>query len=107
MIADAHALAEGRGLEVEVHPTSERAAVACSPELTDLLRRAIGEGSVDVASGAGHDGVYMSELTDFGMLFVRCKGGVSHNPAESVTTEDVAVAIDVLSRFLDLVAARP
>ena len=30
------------------------------------------------------------------MLFVRCKGGVSHNPAESVTTEDVAVAIDVL-----------
>jgi allantoate deiminase len=38
------------------------------------------------------------------MLFVRCKGGVSHNPAESVKTEDVAVAIDVLSRFLELLA---
>jgi acetylornithine deacetylase/succinyl-diaminopimelate desuccinylase-like protein len=38
------------------------------------------------------------------MLFVRCKGGVSHNPAESVTTEDVAVAIDVLSRFLELLS---
>jgi allantoate deiminase len=36
------------------------------------------------------------------MLFVRCKGGVSHNPAESVTTDDVAVSIDVLSRFLEL-----
>jgi acetylornithine deacetylase/succinyl-diaminopimelate desuccinylase-like protein len=37
------------------------------------------------------------------MLFVRCKGGVSHNPAESVTSEDVGVAIDVLSKFLELV----
>jgi allantoate deiminase len=34
------------------------------------------------------------------MLFVRCRGGVSHNPAESVTTEDVAVAIEVLEQFL-------
>ena len=38
------------------------------------------------------------------MLFVRCKGGVSHNPAESVTIEDVGVAIDLLSRFLELLA---
>jgi acetylornithine deacetylase/succinyl-diaminopimelate desuccinylase-like protein len=38
------------------------------------------------------------------MLFMRCKGGVSHNPAESVTTEDVGVAIDVLGRFLELIA---
>jgi acetylornithine deacetylase/succinyl-diaminopimelate desuccinylase-like protein len=48
----------------------------------------------------------MSALTDVGMLFVRCKGGVSHNPAESVTTEDVAVAINVLSRCLDLLAQK-
>jgi acetylornithine deacetylase/succinyl-diaminopimelate desuccinylase-like protein len=46
----------------------------------------------------------MSELTDVAMLFVRCKGGVSHNPAESVTAEDVSVSIDVLSRFLELLA---
>ena len=57
-------------------------------------------------SGAGHDAVVMSSLTDVGMLFVRCKGGVSHNPAESVTTEDVAVALDVLSRFLELLAQK-
>jgi allantoate deiminase len=44
----------------------------------------------------------MSEITDIGMLFVRCKGGVSHNPAESVEEADVAVAIDTLSRFLRL-----
>jgi allantoate deiminase len=104
MIEDAHALAEGRGLTVDVHPMSERAAVPCSPRMTSLLRQAIGDRAVDVASGAGHDGVYMSEITDIGMLFVRCQGGVSHNPAESVATEDVAVAIDVLSRFLELLA---
>jgi allantoate deiminase len=46
----------------------------------------------------------MAALTDVAMLFVRCKGGISHNPAESVTIEDVGVAIDVLSRFLELLA---
>ena len=102
MIDDAHTMAEGRGLTVDAHPMSERAAVACSPRITSLLRKAIGDGAVEVASGAGHDGVYMSEITDIGMLFVRCRGGVSHNPAESVKTEDVSAAIEALSRFLDL-----
>ena len=101
LIDDAHVLAEGRGLAVDVHPISERAAVACSPRITALLRQAIGDGAVEVASGAGHDGVYVSEIADIGMLFVRCKDGVSHNPAESVTVEDVGVAIDVLGRFID------
>jgi allantoate deiminase len=46
--------------------------------------------------------VILSSLTPIAMLFVRCKGGVSHNPAESVAEEDVAVAIEVLGRFLEL-----
>src|SRR5690348_13650938 len=91
-----------RRLGVEVHAVSERASVACSERLTQLLREAIGGRAIEVASGAGHDGVYMSEITDVAMLFVRCKAGVSHNPAESVTEADVAVALDVLSRFLEL-----
>jgi allantoate deiminase len=61
---------------------------------------------LQLTSGAGHDAAVMSSLTDVGMLFVRCKGGISHNPAESVTTEDVAVAIDVLERFLELLAKK-
>jgi allantoate deiminase len=36
------------------------------------------------------------------MLFVRCRGGISHHPDESVTAEDVAVALDVLRRFFTL-----
>jgi allantoate deiminase len=34
------------------------------------------------------------------MLFVRCHGDISHHPAETVSTADVAAAIEVLSRFL-------
>jgi hypothetical protein len=41
------------------------------------------------------------------MIFVRCKGGISHNPAESVDAPDVAVAIEVLARFMELLAALP
>jgi allantoate deiminase len=56
-------------------------------------------------SGAGHDGVALSAAMPFAMLFVRCAGGISHNPAESVTTEDVAVAIGVIDRLLSLRSA--
>jgi allantoate deiminase len=38
------------------------------------------------------------------MLFVRCKGGISHNPDESVETSDVRVAIEVLADFVQNLA---
>ena len=107
IIGDAHALAEGRGLTAEVRPLSENAAVRCSPNLVSLLTEAVEQSeqpAIQMTSGAGHDGVAMSALTGVGMLFVRCKGGISHNPAESVTPDDVTVAIDVTSRFMELLA---
>ena len=42
-------------------------------------------------SGAGHDGLAIAALCPIAMLFVRCKGGISHNPAESITTRDADV----------------
>lgn len=105
LITYAYALAAGRDISVEVRPVSENAAVPCAPRLRELLARAVresGREATELASGAGHDGVVMSQLCDIGMLFVRCKGGVSHNPAESVEVDDVAAAIDVLERFLKL-----
>jgi acetylornithine deacetylase/succinyl-diaminopimelate desuccinylase-like protein len=75
--------------------------------MTQLLAQAIEElhyPLLYLPSGAGHDGVVVSTLTDICMLFVRCRGGISHNPAESVTAEDVAVAIEVMERFLTLLA---
>jgi len=104
LIARTRETARRRKLAVEVRATSERPSVRCSPRLTALLKQAVAGRALEVPSGAGHDGVYMSEITDVAMLFVRCKGGISHNPAESVTTADVGVALDVLGRFLELLA---
>jgi allantoate deiminase len=103
----AREIASRRGIETTAELLSDNPSVPCSPKLQSLLTKAIeGEGltPVHLASGAGHDAVPMSSLTEVAMLFVRCKGGVSHNPAESVTTEDVAVSIDVLGRFLEQLA---
>ncbi len=106
LLLDVHGLAENRGVAVEVRPLSENAAVACAPRLVSLLTRAVeecGQVAFQIPSGAGHDGAAMASLTDVGMLFVRCKGGVSHHPAESAAVQDVAVAIDVLSRLVELI----
>jgi allantoate deiminase len=106
LLQRAEEIAENRNIVLTVTPRSAREAVACSPRMIQLLSEAIEGDAVRLASGAGHDGVYVSELTDIGMLFVRCKAGISHNPLESVSAEDVGVAIDVLSRSLDLLASR-
>jgi acetylornithine deacetylase/succinyl-diaminopimelate desuccinylase-like protein len=100
-------IATRRGVETAAHMLSENSSVSCSPRLQSLLAMAVeaeGIKPARLASGAGHDAVPMSELTAVAMLFVRCKGGISHNPAESVTAKDVSVSIDVLTRFLELLA---
>jgi len=51
-------------------------------------------------SGAGHDAMAMGQLCPAGMLFVRCKGGISHNPLESITREDCAFGLAALTRFV-------
>jgi len=100
-------LARRRNIRLDTRQLSENATVPCSPNLVATLSRAVrelGHPVVELASGAGHDAVAMSALTDVAMLFVRCKDGVSHNPAESVAIADVGVAIDVLGRCLELLA---
>jgi allantoate deiminase len=107
LLESAHEVATRRGMAVESQPVAENHAVPCSPRLTSLLARAVdelGHRAIQLASGAGHDAAVMAELTEIAMLFVRCKGGISHHPAESVSEDDVAVAIDVLGKFLELLA---
>jgi len=56
-------------------------------------------------SGAGHDAAVMGRITPAAMLFIRCKGGISHHPDESVRSRDVALALDTLCEFIHLLAA--
>jgi allantoate deiminase len=92
-----------RGIDLHWHPVQETASVPCEPTLSAQIARAVenaGYPAYFLPSGAGHDAVTMSRICPVAMLFVRCKGGISHNPAESVEVEDVAVAIDALTNVL-------
>ncbi len=103
-------IASHRAIAVSTRRISENTTVGCSPHLTSVLARAVlnlHHQATPLPSGAGHDAVVMAGLTEIAMLFVRCKGGVSHHPAESVAEDDVAVAIDVLGKFVELLAAEP
>jgi allantoate deiminase len=96
-----------RGVSASWQLLQEHRAVPCAPGLTHLMGQAIGEIGYPVLalpSGAGHDAAILAELTAIAMLFVRCRGGISHNPAEAVMQEDVAVAVQVLERFLLLLS---
>jgi allantoate deiminase len=100
-------ISSGRGVTLGWQVLQETPAAACAPGLANLLTRAIaslGYPTYHLPSGAGHDAVTMADLTSMAMLFVRCRGGVSHNPAESVTQADVGVALAVLRQFLTMLA---
>ena len=100
-------ICEKRGIEPNWQLIMSSQTVPCSPRLVQRWRRALSEEGYPeftMPSGAGHDGVMLSNLTDIAMLFVRCRGGISHNPAESVQVEDVAAAIATLDRYLQLTA---
>ncbi|MDF2761829.1 MAG: allantoate amidohydrolase [Thermomicrobiales bacterium] len=99
--------AANRSLRLDWRVARDHPAVPCDVSLMTRLAEAVAAAGLPVErlpSGAGHDAVVMSEVVPVAMLFVRCAGGISHHPAESVTTDDVAATIDVLDRFLDALA---
>jgi allantoate deiminase len=80
-------------------------AVSMAPDPSAVLREevaALGLPVIELASGAGHDaGVLAAAGVRTGMLFVRSlNGGISHNPDELSSTEDVGLCVEVLSSAL-------
>ncbi len=104
MVRDrAESIAGRRGLALEWSDSPGFAETPCDPDLTERLRGAIeaeGAAPLSLFSGAGHDAITMSRLGPVTMLFVRCRDGISHNPAESIDEPDVETALNVLHRFL-------
>jgi len=97
-------IAVRRGVKLEAKPRHDVKAAPCAlwlqMQLSACLER-VGVNPMRLPSGAGHDAMVLAEVTDVGMMFVRCgAGGVSHNPAETVTAEDVDVAQRALLHFL-------
>ena len=103
----AQTIANRRGLKLAWVPVQQTAAVQCDKTLMQIFSKSIAQRGLEVMklpSGAGHDAAALSAICPVAMLFVRCKNGISHNPAESVKTGDVRVAIAVLADFIQTLA---
>jgi allantoate deiminase len=99
IVGEMRSIAERRGVRFEFEPFMDSPATSMDPGLVKALGDAVGRCGVRplrLASGAGHDAVAMATLCPAAMLFVRCKGGISHNPAEEITAADADIAVRVL-----------
>jgi len=104
IVAALNAVAADRGIGISVEETQVLAASPCDPALADRLAEAVGGLGLPprrLVSGAGHDAMVMAALAPMAMLFVRCTGGISHNPAEDVMVGDAELALQAMVRFVE------
>jgi allantoate deiminase len=102
--AETRIIAEKRHLGLLVTTTRDVAMTPCNPVLQQGFAAAVtavGGQPMYLASGAGHDGTAMAKLCPIGMLFVRCRGGISHNPAEYASPSDMGLAVAALIKFIE------
>ncbi len=98
-------IAARRGVQIRSELLMRASAASCSTAMrarwAASIERVTGIPPVALPSGAGHDAMKMAEITDVGMLFVRCgNGGISHHPDETMTLEDAGLAAQVFEDFL-------
>jgi hydantoinase/carbamoylase family amidase len=102
------AIALRRSITVSSEPYHEACAVQCDPWLTAILEdvvRGLGVKIRRLSSGAGHDAMAMADLCPVAMLFVRCRQGMSHHPAEAISIADADLGVRALIaalRHLDI-----
>ncbi|QRG70000.1 M20 family metallo-hydrolase [Brevibacillus choshinensis] len=71
----------------------------CAAWIKDIIReegKAMGIDPRELMSGPFHDALALSYVCDYGMIFVRCKDGISHNPQEYASHDDVALGTELL-----------
>jgi allantoate deiminase len=98
------AIAKRRKLELRLDVTHENRTVPCAPWLKTQVAEAVaaeGYPVFELPSGAGHDGMAMVDIADVAMVFVRCRGGISHHPDEHVEVADADAGARVLLRLIE------
>jgi len=101
-------IAQRRGVTERMVIGHEVGAAQCDQKLSDQMAAAVaacGVAQRRLPSGAGHDAMAFDKIIPFTMLFVRCRGGVSHNPDEYASPSDIDVAARVLATFLDRIGS--
>jgi beta-ureidopropionase / N-carbamoyl-L-amino-acid hydrolase len=92
---------------VDVVELTTAMSLAFPDSMTALIRRsadALGIPARDILSCAGHDARFLHAICPAGMIFVPCKDGISHNPKESATRENLAAGARVLVTVLESLA---
>ena len=95
----AEEVCERRGIDLSFEELQRLPPAPCSEEIRASIAAACeGEGirPYSLPSGAGHDGMHVAELCPMGMIFVRSKDGISHNPKEWSSREDCEAGCNVL-----------
>ena len=108
VLAQAEAIAERRGLQLKLEETMRAAAAPSDPvwqQRWEHAVQALGVPIYRMPSGAGHDAMKLHEVMPQAMLFVRGENaGISHNPLESTSSEDMELAVRAFSQLLDQLA---
>lgn len=97
------AIAGQRSLGVTFHTVLEAPAVSCDVAIAAVLSELIAEEEElcpQIVSGAGHDAAALAAVARIGMIFVRCREGLSHHPDEWASPDDIEAGTRVLTRFL-------
>ena len=109
VLAELARICAHRGLSHTIEETMRAAAAPCAPEWRQRWERAVASTGLPVhrmPSGAGHDAMKLHEVMPQAMLFVRGENaGISHNPLESSTSDDMQLAIDAFMHLLTDLAA--
>jgi N-carbamoyl-L-amino-acid hydrolase len=104
VLTQLRAVCERRGLRHTVEETMRAAAAPCAPAWQRRWERAVDALGVPLhrmPSGAGHDAMKLHEVMPQAMLFVRGQNsGISHNPLESTTSDDIQLAVEAFQRLL-------
>ena len=108
VLAEVSAICERRGVSVTTELT-ERAAAAPSAlvwqQRWEAAVQALGVPMHRMPSGAGHDAMKLHTIMPQAMLFVRGQNsGISHNPLESTTSDDIELGIDAFAHLLQQLA---
>ncbi len=101
-------IAERRGLRYTTELSMKAAAAPSAPEWQKRWENAVDALGVPLfrmPSGAGHDAMKLHETMPQAMLFVRgLNAGISHNPLESTTSDDMQLSVDAFTHVLNQLA---
>ncbi|MFZ2651061.1 MAG: 2-oxo-4-hydroxy-4-carboxy-5-ureidoimidazoline decarboxylase [Burkholderiaceae bacterium] len=110
VVARLEAICARRGLNYTLEETMRAAAAPCHPDWQARWERAVqalGLPAHRMPSGAGHDAMKLHEIMPQAMLFVRGENsGISHNPLESSTADDMQLGVEALMHLLNQLAAQ-